>query len=96
MESPIETDSLDAPVEALGTHVGATPGMISFVGYVRYSTDRPPRLAVLFLEGLPIGLFYHLLQTSLDKGFQLRLLSDPEFFEKVEKTLSQNGDGEDR
>lgn len=90
IESPIERDSLDAPIEALGTHVGAMPGIISFVGYIRYSTDRPPRVVSLFLEGLPIGLFYHVVQTSLDKGFQLRLLTDPDFFRRVQERLSQS------
>lgn len=90
MESSIEKDSLGASVEAIGTKVGAMPGVISFVGYIRYSNERPPRVAALLLEGLPIGLFYHLLQTGLDKGFQFRLLSDPDFFEAVEKQLAKS------
>lgn len=90
IESPIEHDSLQAPIEALGTQVGAMPGIISFVGYIRYRTDRPPRVVSLFLEDLPIGLFYHVVQTSLDKGFQLRLLTEPDFFRRVQKHLSQS------
>jgi len=93
LESSVETDSLDAPIAALGTDVGAMPGVISFVGYVRYADDRPPRVAALFLEDLPIGLFYHVLQTSLDKGFQLRLLTDPTFFRNVRTRLSARGAG---
>lgn len=89
LESPIEGDSIEAPIRALSTTVGATPGVISFVGYARSAKNRPPRVAALLLEDLPIGLFYHLVQTDLDKGFQLRLLSDPEFFKRVRETLSE-------
>jgi hypothetical protein len=88
LESPVESDSLDAPIAAIGTDVGALPGVISFVGYVRYADDRPPRVAALFLEDLPMGLFYHVLQTSLDKGLLLRLLTDPDFFRRAKTQLS--------
>jgi hypothetical protein len=38
---------------------------------------------------VPIGVFYHLLQTGLDKGFQLRLLGDDAFFEDVRRRLRE-------
>lgn len=88
IETPVESDSMQTSIAAVGTRAGAMPGIISFVGYVRYAKDRPPRVASLFLEGLPIGVFYHLVQTGLDKGFQLRLLSDPAFFRRVRERLS--------
>jgi len=88
IESSVEIDSLNTSLTAVGTEVGAVPGVISFVGYVRYPDDRPPRVAALFLEDLPIGLFYHLVQTSLDKGFLLRLLTDPDFVRRVKTQLS--------
>lgn len=90
LEAPIEGDSIDAPLASVATKVGATPGIISFVGYARPSTDRPPRVTALFLEDLPIGLFYHLIQTQLDKGFQLRLLSDSAFFQRVRTKLQES------
>lgn len=89
LDAPIEGDSIDAPIASVATKVGATPGIISFVGYARPSNDRPPRVTALFLEDLPIGLFYHLIQTGLDKGFQLRLLSDSTFFRQVRLQLHQ-------
>jgi len=87
LETSVESDSMDVPVRALGTQVGALPGLISFVGYVRYENDRPPRVVSLLLEGLPIGVFYHLVQTSLDKGFLLRLLTDADFFQRARARL---------
>jgi hypothetical protein len=90
IETPVESDSMRASIEALGTQAGAAPGILSFAGYVRYASDRPPRVVSLFLEDLPIGLFYHLVQTGLDKGFHLRLLSDPDFFQRVRARLSES------
>jgi hypothetical protein len=43
---------------------------------------------VLLLEDLPMGVFYHLLQTGLDKGFQLRLFSDDAFLKQVRQRLA--------
>lgn len=88
IETVVENDSTRTAIASIGTHTGAMPGLISFVGYVRFAGDRPPRVATLFLEGLPMGVFYHLVQTGLDKGFQLRLLSDPAFFRRVRERLA--------
>jgi hypothetical protein len=35
-----------------------------------------------------MGVFYHLLQTGLDKGFQLRLFSDDDFLRQVRQRLA--------
>lgn len=87
--SPVESDSL-ATIETVGTKVGAIPGIISFVGYIRYTGDRPPKVFSLLIEDLPIGLFYHIIQSGLDKGLQLRLLSDSDFFDRVKDRLSKD------
>lgn len=92
IEIPVETDSATARIRALGTHIGSVPGMISIVGYIRFEGDKPRRVLALFLEGLPIGVFYHLVQTGLDKGFLLRVLSDSSFHEKVRTRLSAAAD----
>jgi hypothetical protein len=40
------------------------------------------------MEDVPIGLFYHLMQTGLDRGFYLQLLTDDTFFQTVRTQLS--------
>ena len=40
------------------------------------------------MDGLPLGVFYHLLQTGLDRGFLLQLLGDDVFFEQVRERLA--------
>jgi hypothetical protein len=72
LERSAETDSLALSVQAVGSIGG----------------DAPPRVVVLFLEELPMAVFYHLLQTGLDKGFYLRLMGDDGFFSRVREQLS--------
>ena len=74
LERTTENDSLGLSVRTVASVGGATPGLISIAGYARQETDAPPRIVVLLLEQLPMAVFYHLLQTSLDKGLFLRLL----------------------
>lgn len=87
IETSLPSESAETSIRALGTHAGAVPGIINLVGYIRFADSRPPRVCAFFLEGLPIGLFYHLVQTSLDKGFLLRVLSDSDFYEQVRTRL---------
>ncbi len=82
VERPITSDSAEVSITAVGSKGGATPGIISFVGYATRQ-NAPPRVMALFMDDVPIGVFYHLLQTGLDKGFQLRLLGDDAFFKDV-------------
>lgn len=95
IETPVSGDSLQTSIAAVGTQVGALPGIITFLSYVRYADNRPPRVVCLFLEELPLGVFYHLVQTGLDKGFQLQLLSNPDFFRQARERLSDRVPEED-
>jgi hypothetical protein len=47
-------------------------------------------VVVLLIEDLPIAVFYHLLQTGIDRGFQLQLLGDDAFFETARARLQEN------
>ncbi|MFB6249118.1 MAG: serine hydrolase [Salinibacter sp.] len=89
IETSLPSESAETSIRALGTHGGAVPGIISLVGYTRFEGEKAPRVCAFFLEGLPIGLFYHLVQTSLDKGFLLRVLSDPNFYQRVRTRLGE-------
>jgi hypothetical protein len=87
LERPVSADSLGLSVRTVASLGGALPGVISLAGYARRADGRPPRVVVLLLEDLPMGVFYHLLQTGLDKGFQLRLFSDDAFLTQVRRRL---------
>ena len=87
LERTIEADSVGLSLRAVASIGGATPGLISLAGYARREGDAPPRVMVLLLERLPMAVFYHLLQTGLDKGLLLRVLGDDSFFARVRDTL---------
>ena len=81
-------DSVGSTLEAIGSEAGSVPGLVSFAGYATRD-DRPRgRVVVLLMDGLPLGVFYHLLQTGLDRGFLLQLLGDDVFFERVRERLA--------
>lgn len=87
MERAVAHDSVAVTFTVIGSEAGALPGIISFVGYLRRRSGPPSRVAAFFMERLPIGFFYHLVQTGLDKGFLLQLLSDDAFFRRVRTRL---------
>jgi hypothetical protein len=62
--------------------------VLSFVGYARYADGRSPRVVVLLMDNLPIAVMYHLLQTGIDKGFQLQLLGDDAYLQHVREVLA--------
>lgn len=88
LEQTVDGDSVQTTVAAIGSKAGALPGLISFVGYVRRTDDRPPRVMALFMEDTPMALFYHLMQTGLDRGFYLQLLTDETFFQNARTQLA--------
>jgi hypothetical protein len=87
LERSFARDSVALSIRTVGSIGGATPGLISLAGYAERAGDAPPRVVVLLLERLPMAVFYHLLQTGLDKGFHLQLLGDDAFFEQVRRRL---------
>ena len=93
LEQVVRADSLQAggatSTLTIGSKAGAVPGVISFAGYVRYGDGRPPRVVALFMEDVPIGLFYHLMQSGLDRGFYLQILTDDAFFREVRTRLDR-------
>lgn len=84
----VRSDSLQATL-TIGAKSGALPGVISFVGYVRRGADRPPRVVAVLMEGIPIGLFYHLMQTGIDRGLYVQLLTDDAFFASARVRLHE-------
>lgn len=88
LEQPFPADTTGQRVfEAFGVHGGAFPGVISLGGYVRGSGGG--RVVVLLMENVPLAVFYHLVQTSLDNGFVLQLLLDDAFFEAARTALQE-------
>lgn len=89
IERRVDSDSLAVTVEAVGSKGGAMPGLLSLVGYAYPTDGGPPRVAALFIEDLPMAVFYHLAQTGMDKGFLIQLLGDDEFFANARRALDE-------
>ena len=89
LERPLAApgDSAATPFTAVASMSGAFPGVLSFVGYA-HRPDAPTRVVVLFADGLPLAVMLHLMQTGIDKGFELQLLSDDAFVERVRQRLA--------
>lgn len=79
-------DSADALPVVIGSEAASFPGIVSFAGYAR-PEGAGGRVVVFFGEDLPTALFYHLMQTGLDKGFEVQLLLDDDFFRRAHERL---------
>jgi len=96
LERPLRPDSVAAdsgagPFQALAVKTGASPGVLSAVGYARRSDGRT-RVVALFMDGVPFAVLYHLIQTGIDKGVLLQLLADDAFVERVRDRLASPAD----
>ncbi|MEM1126625.1 MAG: serine hydrolase [Bacteroidota bacterium] len=83
LDRPVPLDSTGT-VGAFGVQGGGFPGLISFVGYVEGAEPGTGRVVALLMEEVPLAVFYHLVQTGLDKGLMLQLLLDDAFFAETQ------------
>lgn len=81
-------DSVGVNLDVIGSQGGSFPGLISFVGYARRADAGGPRVVALLMDEVPMSVFYHLLQTGIDKGLVVQLLGDDAFFERVRQRLA--------
>lgn len=95
LERSVGADTLAGtlPVEAIGSVSGAFPGMISFAAYARRPDPLPDRVVVSFIQDLPIAIFYHMMQTGMDRALFVRLLSDDAYVEETARFLEEKESG---
>lgn len=85
--SALLLDVLAAPDAVLGPGVrfgskgGGLPGHLAFAAWAQTPDGPDGRAAVLVLDGLPLAVFYHLVQTGLDGALVVRLLADDAFLD---------------
>jgi len=91
LERSVAADTLDGvlPVEIIGSVSGAFPGMISFAAYARRPDPLPDRIVVSFIQDLPIAIFYHMMQTGMDRALFVRLLSDDAYVEEAASFIDE-------
>jgi len=95
LERTVGADTLGGPlpVEAIGSVSGAFPGLISFAAYARRPDPLPDRIVVSFIQDLPIAVFYHMMQTGMDRALFVRLLSDDAYVEDTARFLAERETG---
>lgn len=96
LEQSVVLDSVQTPVTAVATKSGAYPGLMSFAGYARRPDGQPTRSVALFLDDVPLAVVYHLVQTGIDKGFQLQLLIDDAYAARVRDSLGSTTNAKER
>jgi len=87
-QESVSTDSAATVVTHLASRSGAYPGLLAIGGFARRGGDLPPRVAVMLVEDLPLAVLYHLLQTGIHKGFQIQLLAEESFADRVAAVLA--------
>lgn len=90
IERPL-ADSAQVVFRRIGSQAGSFPGLISFVGFAQRPGSSRTRVVALFMDDLPIAVFYHLMQTGIDRGLIVQLLGDEAFVEQVRQRLSASG-----
>ena len=86
VERPVPGDSAGTFPLVIGSEGESVPGLVSFAGYTRREGGGG-RVVALLAEDLPTAVFYHLMQTGLDKGFEVQLLLDDAFFRQARQRL---------
>ena len=89
VERPVLGDSAGAFPLLIGSEGEGAPGLVSFAGYARPKGGGGGRVVALLAEDLPTAVFYHLMQTGLDNGFEVQLLLDDAFFQQVRRRLKK-------
>jgi hypothetical protein len=79
-------------LQAIGSRAGSFPGILSVASFARRSDLPAGRVVVLLAHNLPMGVYYHLMQTGLDRGLQLQLMVDDLFFERTRELLTSASD----
>ena len=87
LEWPMENEPIRRKFTAFGTKGGSLPGVLTEATYAMPRDTASGAVAALFLNELPLAVWFTLVQSYLHQDLLHRLLSDPEFFESVRQRL---------
>jgi hypothetical protein len=86
---PLKNPELQKQFESVATKAGSLPSVLTSAYIARPKGHDKARVLVLFLDRLPIAVWLQLMQKFLHQRFELQLLSDDAYFERVKQMLSQ-------
>ena len=87
LEWPMENEPIRRAFSVFGAKSGSLPGVLTEVIYAVPHDAASGGVAALFLDDLPLAVWFTLTQSHLQKAFLRRLLSDPEFFVRARRRL---------
>lgn len=87
LEWPMENEPIRRAFSVFGAKSGSLPGVLTEVIYAVPHDAASGAVAALFLDDLPLAVWFALTQSHLQKDFLRRLLSDPEFFLRARQRL---------
>jgi D-alanyl-D-alanine carboxypeptidase len=74
-------------IDSFGFKNGSLPGIITEACYLKPTKAKKARVFALFLENLPAGVWFKMLQNDVQQDFEYKLLGDESFFELVRQKL---------
>ncbi|PAX51406.1 serine hydrolase [Brunnivagina elsteri] len=87
LEWTMEIPSNQQRLDAFGVKNGSLAGIITEAWYLKPTNANNARVAALFLENIPPGAWFNLLQNYIQQEFLYKLLTDEDFFNLVREKL---------
>ncbi|MCL1474668.1 serine hydrolase [Argonema antarcticum] len=88
LEWPMKNEPVREKFDALSAKGGSLPGIVTETMYAKRKNGERGRVVALFFENIPTGVWLQLMQTYAQQEFELKLLTDKQFFETVRQKLS--------
>lgn len=89
LEWPMQRESMRASFETLGTKGGSLAGILTSAFYAKPKGERPYRVLALFFQDLPTAAWFAMMGSFVHQQFELKVLEDDEFFQKVKARLAE-------
>lgn len=89
LEWPMQMEHIRASFEALGTKGGSLPGVLTSAYYAKSKGDGPHRVLALFFQDVPTAAWLSMLGSFVQQRFEMKVLEDDGFFQKVKERLSE-------
>ncbi|MFB2970917.1 hypothetical protein ACE1CD_18250 [Aerosakkonema sp. BLCC-F183] len=87
LEWPMQNEPVREKFDALGAKGGSLPGILTEAMYAKQKNAEQGRVVALFFENIPSDEWLQLMQTYVQQDFEIKLLTDKQFFETVRQKL---------
>lgn len=88
LEWPMKNEPVCEKFDSLAAKGGSLAGILTEAMYAKPKNAQKGLVMALFFENIPTGVWLQLMQTYAQQEFELKLLTDKQFFETVRQRLS--------